>query len=189
MFLPHPEALFEEIYAIYQAAFPAAERRTKEGQRAVLGNPAYRMRGICEPEDGGAEGALCAFIGYWELESGIFLEHLATVESCRGKGYGRMLIEECIQEGREKGKPLFLEIEPVDEADPMTGRREAFYHRCGFFTNDFYYEQMPLKEGDKPIPLWVMSWPKAMEEKGFLPYKREIYREVYGVVQMEEDLK
>ncbi len=181
MLLQNPGESFEEIYAIYQAAFPPSERRTKEGQRAVLENPSYRMRVIREREEGAPEGLICGFIGYWELESCIFLEHLATVERSRGKGYGRRLMEECIQEGRGKGKPLFLEIEPVTGEDPMTGRREAFYHRCGFFTNDFYYEQMPLKEGDRPIPLWVMSWPKAMEEEAFLPYKQEIYREVYGV--------
>lgn len=175
MLIHRPSDYFEVIYPIYQAAFPPAERRTREGQRAVLEHPSYRMRVIQE------DGQVYAFIGYWELQSCIFLEHLATVEHSRGRGYGRKLMEECIQEGREKGKPLFLEIEPVTQEDPMTGRREALYHRCGFFTNDFYYEQMPLKEGDEPIPLWVMSWPKAMDEEEFFPYKKEIYQVVYGI--------
>lgn len=191
MLLKDPASRFDQIYDIYEEAFPAIERRTREGQRAVLEKPQYRVRIIEEtieegPESGEKEGigekSICAFLGYWELDSCLFLEHLATRKQCRGRGYGRILIEECIQEGRGKGKPLYLEIEPVTAQDPMTGRREGFYHRCGFHTNYFYYEQMPLKPEDQPIPLWIMSWPEPVREEAFLPHKKEIYREVYGVV-------
>ncbi len=196
MQLKQPEACFEEIYQIYQEAFPNVERRTKEGQRAVLENPRYRLRVIQEgngKEDGGREsedrdgdgkkdfGQIIAFLGYWELDSCIFLEHLATTALCRGKGYGRQLIQECLGEGKAKGKPLFLEIEPVTAENPITGRRESFYHRCGFATNHFFYQQMPLKESDRPILLWIMSWPEAVSEERFLPFKKEIYQEVYGL--------
>lgn len=190
MLLPNPSNYFDSIYAIYEEAFPAIERRTREGQRAVLEKPQYRIRvikeaGKEETDHQKLENRICAFLGYWELDSCIFLEHLATLKQCRGKGYGRILIEECIQEGREKGKPLFLEIEPVTEAHPMTGRRENFYHRCGFHTNHFYYEQMPLKPGDLPIPLWIMSWPDPVTKEGFWPCKKEIYQEVYRVIETQ----
>ncbi|MCI8948608.1 MAG: GNAT family N-acetyltransferase [Lachnospiraceae bacterium] len=179
MLLKQPLDQFEEIYQIYEEAFPDAEKRSKEGQRRVLENTRYHLRAVRENKSG--QGPIIAFLGYWVLDSCIFLEHLATTASCRGKGYGCQLIQECIEEGREKGKPLFLEIEPVNQIDPMTGRREQFYHRCGFVTNHFFYEQMPLKEGDRPIPLWIMSWPEAVSEEQFLPYKGEIYSQVYGV--------
>ena len=196
MQLKQPQAYFEEIYQIYQEAFPNVERRTKEGQRAILENPRYRLRVIQEGNDKGDEGResdgsggegkkelgqIIAFLGYWELDSCIFLEHLATTAPCRGKGYGRQLIQECLDEGKEKEKPLFLEIEPVTAENPITGRRESFYHRCGFATNHFFYQQMPLKEGDRPILLWIMSWPEAVSEERFLPFKKEIYQEVYGL--------
>ncbi|MDO5417976.1 MAG: GNAT family N-acetyltransferase [Lachnospiraceae bacterium] len=168
---------FDEIYPIYEEAFQAIERRSREGQRETFAHPRYRIRVIRDEET----GAVISFLGYWELDSCLFLEHLATTEASRGKGHGRRLLEECKAEGREKGKPLFLEIEPVTEEDPMTGRREGFYKRCGFCTNSFYYEQMPLKEGDRPIPLWVMSCPEPVSEEDFLPYKKEIYQVVYKV--------
>lgn len=179
MLLKQPLDYFEEVYRIYEESFPEVERRTKAGQRAVLDDPRYRLRVFLE--NGEKDAPVCAFLGYWELDSCIFLEHLATVALYRGKGYGCLLVQECIREGQEKGKPLFLEIEPVTEADPMTGRREKFYHRCGFVTNRFPYEQMPLKEGDYPVPLWIMSWPQAVGEDEFFPFKREIYRQVYHV--------
>ncbi len=81
----------------------------------------------------------------------------------------------------ESEKPVFLEIEPITEKNPMTRSRERFYERLGFHSNSFYYEQMPLKPGDKAIPLLIMSYGKLMAEDEFKPYKREIYELVYGV--------
>lgn len=172
MLLEHGTGRFEEIYKIYEESFPAIERRTKEGQRKVLENPYYRVRVMEE------DGVILAFLGYWDLPSCVFVEHLATTEACRGKGYGKILVEECIA---DTDKPIFLEIEPITDKDPMTGRRAGFYERLGFYVNQFPYEQMPLKEGDAPIPLWVMSHGAAISEEAFYPCKKEIYEQVYGV--------
>ena len=105
------------------------------------------------------------------------MEHLATTEQGRGKGYGKQLVEECLA---ETDKPVFLEIEPVTEDDPMTGRRAGFYERLGFFVNTFPYMQLPLKEEDHPIPLWVMSYGKPVTKEEFEPYKNEIHEIAYG---------
>ncbi len=172
MLLIAPETCFEEIYRIYEKSFPPAERRTKEGQKQVFSNPCYRIRVV---ED---EGEVLAFLGYWELSTCVFLEHLATAERCRGKGHGKQLVEEVIGEST---KPVYLEIEPVTEENPITGRRAVFYERIGFHLNSFYYEQMPLKSGDMPIPLQIMSFGKAVAEEEFEVYKKEIYEVVYGV--------
>lgn len=161
---------FDEIYRIYEASFPVIERRTRDGQRRAMEHPDYRLRVMEE------EGSILAFLGYWDLPSCVFVEHLATTEASRGKGHGKALVLECISSTE---KPVFLEIEPITDADPMTARRAAFYERLGFYANRFYYEQMPLKEGDLPIPLWVMSYGAPVEEEEFSPFKREIYHTVY----------
>ncbi len=44
MLLKYPETRFEEIYEIYEEAFPPVERRKKEDQKAVLENPCYYVR-------------------------------------------------------------------------------------------------------------------------------------------------
>lgn len=172
MLLKTPETRFEEIYRIYEESFPDVERRTREGQKKVFSDPCYRIRIVEE------EGKILAFLGYWELSTSVFLEHLATTETCRGKGYGKQLVEEVVE---ESSKPVFLEIEPVTEEDPMTGRRAGFYERIGFHLNFFYYEQMPLKAGDTPTPLQIMSYGKAVTEEEFKAYKEEIYEVVYGL--------
>lgn len=172
MLLKHPKSRFDEIYMVYEEAFPAIERRTKEGQEKVFENPSYRIRIIEE------EGEILAFLGYWELPGCIFLEHLATLKKSRGKGYGRVLVEEVLNEAE---KPVFLEVEPVSEEDPMTGRRAGFYERLGFYLNPFFYQQMPLKPEDEPFRLMIMSYGAPVSEEEFLPYKKEIYELVYGV--------
>ncbi|WP_077612131.1 GNAT family N-acetyltransferase [Clostridium sp. Marseille-P2415] len=172
MLLKNPQPRFEEIYRIYEESFPDVERRTKDGQREVFDNPRYRVRVMEE------NGEILAFLGYWDLPGCVFLEHLAATERCRGKGYGKLLAEEAVG---ETGKPVFLEIEPITEENPMTGRRAGFYERLGFYLNTFFYEQMPLKPSDGPIPLWIMSHGKSVTEEEFKPYKKEIYNIVYGV--------
>lgn len=172
MLLKNPQTRFEEIYQIYKESFPDIERRTKDDQKRVFGNPCYGVRVIEE------EGKILAFLGYWDLPSCVYMEHLATTEACRGKGYGKQLVTEILEETK---KPVFLEIEPITEKDPMTKSRAKFYERLGFHLNFFPYKQLPLKPKDNPTPLWIMSNGKPVTEEEFQPYKKEIYEFVYGI--------
>lgn len=166
---------FDEIFEIYLESFPEIERRTKESQYQVFENARYRI--FCKVED----GAIAAFLGCWDLPSCCFVEHLASRPEYRGRRFGEMLVQECIS---STDKPIFLEIEPVTDQDPFTGRRAGFYERQGFVLNRFPYEQMPLKEGDEPVPLWVMSYGRAFDREAFFPYKKEIYEMVYQVTEV-----
>ncbi len=172
MLIEHPKSRFEEIYKVYVEAFPAIERRTREGQEKVFEHPAYQVRIIEE------QGEVLAFLGYWELPGCVFLEHLATLEKSRGKGFGKQLVEEVL---KETLKPVFLEIEPVTKDDPMTERRAGFYQRLGFYLNPFDYQQMPLKPEDAPFRLMIMSYGRPFTNEEFFPYKKEIYEIVYKV--------
>lgn len=165
------ESRYEEIHRIYDASFPRLEKRTEEGQLEAMKSPYYRLL-VKEKHE------ILAFLGYWDLPHCCFIEHLATTKACRGKGYGKDLILECIKSTK---KPIFLEIEPITQEDPMTGRRAGFYERLGFKCNHFPYMQMPLRQGDAPIRLWVMSYQKTISETAFLPFKKEIYEIVYQV--------
>lgn len=66
MLLKNPQTRFEEIYPIYKESFPDIERRTKDDQKRVFGNPCYGVRAIEE------EGKILAFLGYWNLPSCVF---------------------------------------------------------------------------------------------------------------------
>ena len=90
MLLKEPQSRFEEYYRIYEESFPSKERRTREQQRDILSHPCHRVR--IKEED----GSMLAFVSYWELPGCLFLEHLATTERCRGKGYGKQLVRNAL---------------------------------------------------------------------------------------------
>ncbi len=174
MLMTDPMERFEEIYRIYKISFPQVERRTKEDQRKIMENPRVKVW-IAEKD-----GRIAAFLVGWELESCVYLEHLATDPACRGGGLGKGLVGESIRDANERRLPLILEIEPVTEEKPDTVRRAAFYERLGFVINRFPYEQPPLRKGAEGCPLWIVTYGTSMDEKEFLPCKKEIYRQVYG---------
>ena len=174
MKLEKPAERFDEIYAIYEASFPESERRTYEGQKKALQKDGCSIRVIEE------DGKIVSFLEYWNLNSCIFLEYLASSEEWRNKGHGKRLLDECLEEAKECKKPLFLEIEPLTKEDPMTERRAGFYRRMGFCLNHFPYQQPPLKDGDGNKDLLIMSYGVEVDEKKFREYQKEIYTQVYG---------
>ena len=76
----HP--LYAAAWALYEAAFPANERRDAEWQARALAQDAYHMCAAAE------DGALCAIAFYWMHGGELFLEHLAVASELRGRGIG-----------------------------------------------------------------------------------------------------
>ena len=70
-----------------------------------------------------------------------------------------------------------LEVElPEDE---ITRRRVGFYRRHGLALNERFYQQLPLRDGDSPTPMFLMSFPCPLTDAEFVRVRREIYRHVY----------
>ena len=46
MFERITEETFDEIFPLLESAFPVTELRVKEDQRALLGEPCYRLYGV-----------------------------------------------------------------------------------------------------------------------------------------------
>lgn len=114
----HP--LFDAAWRIYEASFPASERRSFSDHLRALSDPAFYA---CGAVDG---GALCAIVFFWRTEDFVYLEHLAVDPAARGSGCGSRALQALMD---ASGAPLILEIEqPVDET---TRRREHFYKRLG----------------------------------------------------------
>jgi GNAT superfamily N-acetyltransferase len=161
---------FPHVIEIMTQSFPESEMRTAPHQEALLGNPHYK---IYVHRDNAGE--IDCFLAIWELSNCVFGEHLASKPSTRGKGVGSGLLR-AVLDGLDK--PFFLEVEPP--CDEITRRRVGMYERMGLFLNEFFYEQLPLREGHKAQRLMVMSYKSPIGEAEFIPFKREIYRHVYG---------
>ena len=112
----------------------------------------------------------------WEFDDFIYVEHLAVDSKLRGRGVGSELIKNYLN---RCDKRVFLEVEPPN--CEISKKRVSFYEKLGFSFNDFYYLQQPLNHGDSPFRLNIMSYPESIGEKEFDKYKKDIYKDVYGV--------
>ena len=161
---------FDEWFSLLEESFPKSEYRTYEGQKALLSNPCYRLYTVQQGE------RIVGLAAYWELASCRFIEHIAVDPTLRNAGVGAKLVRHITQSST---KPVFLEVEPLQ--DELTIRRINFYRRQGYHLNEFFYLQQPLRPGDKAQQLCIMSHGAPISEEKFVPYKKEIYFEVYKV--------
>ncbi|UAL53326.1 MULTISPECIES: GNAT family N-acetyltransferase [Metabacillus] len=99
--------------------FPIEEMKSKEHIETLL-----KERGDIYHKDEGEYHVLM----YAELEDFIFIDYLFVSKKARGQGLGHKLISNL----KELGKPIILEVEPVDEDILDTGKRLKFYQREGF---------------------------------------------------------
>ena len=156
---------FDTVYAIMERSFPLEEYRSYEDQKALFKKPAYRIYAAKE------NGKILGFAAVWQLENGLFLEHLAVDPQCRNRGIGAKLLGFLAQ------NRCCLEVE-LPETD-IARRRIGFYERNGFFFNDYPYLQPPLRKGNELLPLRLMTKPTAIDEATYERYKKRMYAVVY----------
>jgi len=170
MLQPLRKEQFDEMYALMESAFPLDERRPKAEQKALFDQSAYRV--YCAQN----KGKLVGFLAVWQWEEIVFIEHFAVHPAFRGAGLGGEMLLELI---RTSDKPICLEVEPP--ADELTRRRIGFYQRHGFFLNDYPYVQPAISAGKTPIPLMLMTYPKAVTPTEFAALKNLLYTRVYKI--------
>lgn len=99
--------------------FPIEEMKSREHMETLL-----RERSDIYHKDEGPNHILM----YVELDSFVFIDYLFVSKNARGQGLGHKLIEKM----KQKGKPVILEVEPVNYEDSDTEKRMHFYKREGF---------------------------------------------------------
>jgi GNAT superfamily N-acetyltransferase len=99
--------------------FPIEEMKSREHMETLL-----KERGEIYHKDEGPNHVLM----YAELDDFIFIDYLFVSKNARGQGLGHQLIEKL----KQKGKPIILEVEPLDYEDSDTEKRLRFYKREGF---------------------------------------------------------
>ncbi|MDD3243500.1 MAG: GNAT family N-acetyltransferase [Eubacteriales bacterium] len=170
-FLPVSTAQFDDVYALMNTAFPYAEHRGQQAQRALLARPEYRLyRAV---RDGSAVGLL----GVWTLPGWDFVEHLAIDPTCRSGGLGSELMRSYLAGASQ---PVVLEVEPP-EAGEWPRRRVGFYQRLGFHFCPLNYAQPPLRPDTALLPLRLMTWPNELDEASHAAVRALLYRHVYGL--------
>lgn len=159
---------FDTVYALLEESFPPDERRTYEGQKALLKNAGYTAYTYEE------DGEILAAMLTWNLESTLFLEHFAVFPKYRGRGLGARLLSLLSEKAKKR---ICLEVEPPETE--IARRRIAFYERSGFSLNPYPYMQPPLSEGKQPVSLQIMTTEGPLGAESFLHIKKELYEKVY----------
>lgn len=160
---------FDEVYKIMEDNFPPDERRSYDGQKAIMDENNHCVYTVEE------DGKIIAFFAVWFLDGFVFAEHLAVDKKYHNGGIGTKLIQRVLD---SLDVPMVLEIELENSSD-MAKRRAGFYRRLGFNINYYEYEQPSFGEGKSAIPMHLVSYPDALDEEGFKKYKKEIFREIY----------
>ncbi|WP_042460371.1 GNAT family N-acetyltransferase [Neobacillus dielmonensis] len=99
--------------------FPIEEMKSREHMETLL-----KERSDIYHKDEGPHHVLM----YVEGEHFIFIDYLFVSKESRGQGLGHQLLKKL----KRKGKPIILEVEPVNYEDSDTEKRLRFYKREGF---------------------------------------------------------
>lgn len=161
---------FEKAWIIFEYSFPEDERRSFEEQKNLLRNPKYNFNTIYD------NSLLIGFVAFWSFEDFIFIEHLAIDKNFRKEGYGGKIVKDIIS---KYDKVIILEVEKTMTSEAV--RRISFYENLGFHLNKYDYLQPALSEDKKSVPLFLMSYPRSINEEDFIKIKDKLYRTVYNL--------
>lgn len=148
------EVYFSESWNLYESAFPEEERRTMDAQERLFKNNNYHFDVFSQGDK------FVGFLLWWDFGGFRFIEHFATSESVRNRGFGGLILE-----GFKKRSETRIILEVELPKSKIEQRRIQFYQRIGFHLNHHFYEIPVLKEGGTTLQLLIMSFPNAISEK------------------------
>ena len=155
--------LFQEAWVLYESSFPLVERRTLESHKKTLLNKKHHFDVITLKE------SVLGIILWWELKDITYIEYFATASSQRGKGYGKTILNEFIEDSET---PIILEVELPDEEIKI--RRINFYKRLGFKLNNHFYQMGGIHPGDAPLEMLLMTYPKNIDLSDVEYFKQQL---------------
>ncbi len=153
--------------------FPIEEMKSKAHMEILL-----KERSDIYLKDEGKNHVLM----YAELENFIFIDYLFVSKDARGEGLGHKLIEKL----KKKGKPIILEVEPVNYEDTDSEKRLKFYKREGFkHAQSIGYERRSLATNEKN-KMEILYWaPDEASEENVYEAMVKTYKLIHTYKDME----
>jgi GNAT superfamily N-acetyltransferase len=147
--------------------FPIEEMKSREHMETLL-----KERSDIYHKDEGPNHVLM----YAELEDFVFIDYLFVSKDARGQGLGHKLLEKM----KQKGKPIILEVEPVNYQDSDSGKRLYFYKREGFeHANSIGYERRSLATNEVN-KMEILYWaPNKESEELIFEAMRKTYDKIH----------
>lgn len=153
--------------------FPVEEMKSKKHMELLL-----KEKGDVYHKDEGEHHVLM----YAEFEDFLFVDYIYVSGAARGQGIGRKLLEKL----KEKGKPIILEVEPVDYEDTDTEKRQRFYKREGFkHAKSIGYRRRSLATNEIN-EMEILYWaPKDESEEMVYESMKKTYEKIHTYKDVE----
>ncbi|RLL45063.1 N-acetyltransferase [Oceanobacillus piezotolerans] len=151
--------------------FPIEEMKSKRHMELLL-----QEKGDVYHKDDSPQHVLM----FAEFDTFIFIDYIWVSSKTRGQGIGHQLIEKL----KKKGKPIILEVEPVDYEDTDTEKRLRFYSREGFVhARSIGYNRRSLATNQE-TPMEILYWSPTNESEEVI---YEQMRKMYEVIHTYKD--
>ena len=164
------DAAFAAVWEIYEYSFPRHEKRTLERQAEILKDERYHLEYYT---DG---GKLVGFIGYWEIDDYLYIEHYAMAREARGGGYGTAILKDFLD--KAEGRTVILEIDLPE--DDVSRRRLRFYRNLGFEENPYRHVCPVYQEEAPEAVLEILSWPERVDQAFYDRFDADLHKIVMG---------
>lgn len=127
----------KDLIEIYESSFPKNEKMPYENILRMIEEAKFPIEFLAHEEDGGltlGQGDIIGLSITAELDNYDWIWYLAVRKICRGKGYGKQLLQivknKCY-DSSYKVKPIIIEIESPDQ--PICSNLEERERRYKFF--------------------------------------------------------
>ena len=147
--------------------FPIEEMKSKEHMEMLL-----KEQGEVYHKDEGKHHVLM----YAEFDNFIFIDYLFVSSSARGQGLGSKLLQKL----KDRGKPIILEVEPVDYEDSDSEKRLRFYKREGFHhASSIGYRRRSLATNEIN-QMEILYWsPSDEDEETIYEGMKKMYEQIH----------
>lgn len=147
--------------------FPIEEMKSKEHMDALLKD----KKNVYLKEEGPHHVLM-----YAETETFVFIDYLFVSAQSRGAGLGRKLLDSL----KAKGKPIILEVEPIDYEDTDSEKRLKFYAREHFHhACKIGYRRRSLATGEHN-EMEILFWsPTDADEESVYEAMKTTYEEIH----------
>ncbi|RFU64710.1 GNAT family N-acetyltransferase [Peribacillus glennii] len=153
--------------------FPVEEMKSREHMESLL-----QERSDIYQKDESPNHVLL----YVELDNFVFVDYLFVSKNARGQGLGHKLIEKL----KRKGKPIILEVEPVNYEDSDSEKRLHFYKREGFqhaASIGYKRKSLATQENNK---MEILFWaPNEESEKMIYDAMKKTYEMIHTYKDQE----
>lgn len=159
-------SLFAQVDALYESAFPLHEKRSHAAKMRALNHANYQLQAWFDEEQ------FIGLIGMWAFADYCYIEHLAVNDKLRGRGYGKRMLSQFLQQAPR----TVLEIDPL--TTDVARNRLHFYQSLGFKVNHYPHTHPTYHENLADHQLIVLSYPHQIDQHQYQRFLTDLCDEV-----------